>query len=420
MPYFITNDNPDCSGWAVEKDDGEVVGCHRTRQEAIDQMVAVSVAEGIEPGGERAVKAGSAGSVSDGMREEARRGIDWRNEYGRGGTEVGLGTARRILADDVSVELAVKMRAYFARHEVDQQGEGWNRDEPGYPSAGRIAWALWGGDPGRAWSERVVAAAREEATPPGTRSGVNILHKSAAASFDVKDASEAAPHGEVTALVSVFGNEDLVGDRVMPGAFAKSLENIESAGRAIPFVWSHDWSRPESYIGKITKAEETADGLLVTASLFDTPTAQHIRTLLASGVVSEFSFAYDVVDQREGADGVNELTQLHILEAGPTLKGANPATQLVGVRSALAADTLAGTPHKVGRAISAKNEQKLRDARGLLDEVLGSMETASEPAKTEEPEEVKVEEPGMPADVALLMLELEELEDQPTPNPLNL
>jgi HK97 family phage prohead protease len=54
MPYFISNTNPDCSGWAVEKEDGEVVGCHDTKQSAIDQMVAVSIAEGMEPGGERA------------------------------------------------------------------------------------------------------------------------------------------------------------------------------------------------------------------------------------------------------------------------------------------------------------------------------------------------------------------------------
>ena len=54
MPYYISDQNPDCSGWAVEKDDGEVIGCHQTKQEAIDQMVAVSVAEGIEPAGERA------------------------------------------------------------------------------------------------------------------------------------------------------------------------------------------------------------------------------------------------------------------------------------------------------------------------------------------------------------------------------
>lgn len=54
MPYFITDSSPDCSGFATIKENGEVIGCHETKQDAIDQMVAVSIAEGIEPGGERA------------------------------------------------------------------------------------------------------------------------------------------------------------------------------------------------------------------------------------------------------------------------------------------------------------------------------------------------------------------------------
>ena len=54
MPYFISDSNPSCEGWAVEKEDGEAIGCHTTKQGAIDQMVAVSIAEGMEPGGERA------------------------------------------------------------------------------------------------------------------------------------------------------------------------------------------------------------------------------------------------------------------------------------------------------------------------------------------------------------------------------
>jgi len=53
MPYFITDKSPDCSGWATIKEDGEVIGCHETKQDAIDQMVAVSIAEDMEPGGER-------------------------------------------------------------------------------------------------------------------------------------------------------------------------------------------------------------------------------------------------------------------------------------------------------------------------------------------------------------------------------
>lgn len=57
MPYYITQNNPDCSGWATIKEDGELLGCHTTKQSAIDQMVAVSIAEGIEPGGERNMRA---------------------------------------------------------------------------------------------------------------------------------------------------------------------------------------------------------------------------------------------------------------------------------------------------------------------------------------------------------------------------
>jgi HK97 family phage prohead protease len=53
MPYFISDDAKGCSGWATIKEDGEVIGCHTTKQKAIDQMVAVSIAEEIEPGGER-------------------------------------------------------------------------------------------------------------------------------------------------------------------------------------------------------------------------------------------------------------------------------------------------------------------------------------------------------------------------------
>ena len=56
-PYYFTNDPSvvDCQPsrpWGVVKDDGETIGCHATRRDAIDQMVAVSIAEDLEPGGE--------------------------------------------------------------------------------------------------------------------------------------------------------------------------------------------------------------------------------------------------------------------------------------------------------------------------------------------------------------------------------
>lgn len=54
MPYYVTErgEAEGCSGYATVKADGEVIGCHDTKQAAIDQMIAVSLAEDIEPGGE--------------------------------------------------------------------------------------------------------------------------------------------------------------------------------------------------------------------------------------------------------------------------------------------------------------------------------------------------------------------------------
>lgn len=51
MPYFITEEHPDCERWAVVKENGELLGCHPNEVSAIDQMVAVSLAEDVIPGG---------------------------------------------------------------------------------------------------------------------------------------------------------------------------------------------------------------------------------------------------------------------------------------------------------------------------------------------------------------------------------
>ncbi len=59
MPYFVTDQGEldGCAGYATVKDDGEILGCHDTKQAAIDQMLALSIAEDIEPGGERVAHA---------------------------------------------------------------------------------------------------------------------------------------------------------------------------------------------------------------------------------------------------------------------------------------------------------------------------------------------------------------------------
>jgi len=96
-------------------------------------------------------------SPNSGMKSEARKGLDWRSEFGRGGTEVGIARARDIVnAKDLSDSTVKRMYSFFSRHEVDKKAQGFRPGEKGYPSNGRIAWALWGGDAGFSWSKRLV------------------------------------------------------------------------------------------------------------------------------------------------------------------------------------------------------------------------------------------------------------------------
>ena len=216
MPWHIETDNPGCrSGYAVVKDsDGSVAGCHTTRRDARAQLAALNASEyrqlpdnyrpalsedvpegrdcgncrfydetKIQKDGENLLayctlweefvdggfycdRWASRGERSERQENykpteemvvEARRGLEWRAAFGRGGTEIGVARARDIInRRNLSYDTVVRMRSFFARHEVDKDGEGFSRGEPGYPSAGRIAWALWGGDSGRAWAERII------------------------------------------------------------------------------------------------------------------------------------------------------------------------------------------------------------------------------------------------------------------------
>ena len=86
------------------------------------------------------------------MAANAKRGLKLREKFDRGGTEVGVKRAHQ-LADRKAVTAAdVKsMHSYFARHSVDKDGKGWGDTKD--PSAGYIAWLLWGGDDGKKWAD---------------------------------------------------------------------------------------------------------------------------------------------------------------------------------------------------------------------------------------------------------------------------
>ena len=93
------------------------------------------------------------------MKEEAQRAIEWRDAGRDGGTAVAWARANQIInGEKLSESTVLRMYSFFRRHEVDKEAEGFRPGEEGYPSAGRVAWAAWGGDAGYRWA----TAARKE------------------------------------------------------------------------------------------------------------------------------------------------------------------------------------------------------------------------------------------------------------------
>lgn len=101
-------------------------------------------------------------------QSEAKKALEWRKEHHRGGTPVGLNTARTLAkGGQIGIEKVRHIAKYFARHEVDKQGKGWKPSEDGFPSNGRIAWALWGGDTAWRWAQAIVDREEKKAVTAG-------------------------------------------------------------------------------------------------------------------------------------------------------------------------------------------------------------------------------------------------------------
>lgn len=185
--------------------------------------------------------------------------------------------------------------------------------------------------------------------------------------------------GQVEAFVSVFGNVDHMGDRVVPGAFKNSIAEWKESGHPVPVIFSHDWSDVWSHIGVVDELEETEKGLkaLYTLDIADNPVAAQVYRLLKRRSIKEHSFAYEVREEHRAKDGANDLLELGLFEVGPTLKGANPDTEVLAVKSLLEVEA------KAGRSISTKNESLLRDAADAINTVLGSLGDPEEEKQTD-------------------------------------
>ena len=110
------------------------------------------------------VASGRMYTIPKGAQDEAKRGLEWRKEHNRGGTPVGLNSARTLAAGgQIGIQKVRHIAKYFPRHEVDKKAKGYKPGQDGFPSNGRIAWALWGGDTAWRWARAIVESENKKA-----------------------------------------------------------------------------------------------------------------------------------------------------------------------------------------------------------------------------------------------------------------
>lgn len=103
------------------------------------------------------VASGRMYTIPKSVQSEAKKALEWRKKHRRGGTPVGLNTARTLArGGQIGIKKVRHIARYFPRHEVDKKGKGYKPGTDNFPSNGRIAWGLWGGDAAWRWSKSIV------------------------------------------------------------------------------------------------------------------------------------------------------------------------------------------------------------------------------------------------------------------------
>jgi HK97 family phage prohead protease len=157
---------------------------------------------------------------------------------------------------------------------------------------------------------------------------VHIKHKSVTITgIKTKDLAD----GEFIGWASTFGNVDHQGDRVVKGAFTKSI----ATDTVVPIAWEHQTKDPRNLVGEIKSARETDEGLEIHAKLdLDTEFGAAAYRAVKARRVGSLSIGYGVRNSVKASDGVNELTDLDLIEVSLVSRPANDRATITASKAA--------------------------------------------------------------------------------------
>jgi len=256
------------------------------------------------------------------VKNNARRVLDYVEENGWGpcGTPVGKQRANQLASGfPISLDVLKRMYSYLSRHEVDLETSTSYSD-----GCGLLMYDAWGGKAALVWSKRKLRELGEIKENKTT-----MILKGINQGFADSDMKQ----GIVSGYFAVFGNKDLDGDVIEPGAFSKTIQERGPAGKQlIKYLLDHDKNK---VVAKITNLYEDQKGLRYEAKIGSHAAGQDFQKMIESELINQHSFGFRTIKEMYDDQAKANLIKEVMMYEGSAVQflGANPETTFIDLKS---------------------------------------------------------------------------------------
>ena len=256
------------------------------------------------------------------VKNNARRVLEYveQNGWGSCGTPVGKQRANQLAnGEAISLDTVKRMYSYLSRHEVDLESSTAYGD-----GCGKLMYDAWGGREGLTWSRSKLRELGEIKD-----NNTTMILKGLNQGFADSDMKQ----GIVSGYFAVFGNKDLDGDVIEPGAFSKTIQERGPAGKQlIKYLLDHDKNK---VVAKMMNLYEDQRGLRYEAKIGTHAAGQDFQKMVESELINQHSFGFRTIKEMYDEQAKANLIKEVMMYEGSAVQflGANPETTFIDLKS---------------------------------------------------------------------------------------
>ena len=317
------------------------------------------------------------------VKNNARRVLKYVEENGWGscGTPVGKQRANQLAnGEAISLDTIKRMYSYLSRHKVDLETSTSYAE-----GCGLLMYDAWGGRAALTWSRSKLKELGEI-----KENNTTMILKGLNQGFADSDMKQ----GIVSGYFAMFGNKDLDGDVIEPGAFSKTvMERGPQGKQLIKYLLDHDKNK---VVAKITNLYEDEKGLRYEAKIGSHAAGQDFQKMIESELINQHSFGFRTIKEQYDADSKANLIKEVMMYEGSAVQflGANPETTFIDLKSEQDAFNYLERLEKFVKTSDATDEtlEKLENQLKSLLDILKPADATLEETKAEAIEIITINE----------------------------